>query len=183
MRFIGKAAAVAGAFLFLAAGAAHAEGMVAGVRGGALTDIDWDDSVYLVGGFAGYDFADDADFFDGNWRLQGELSFSSEGNGVDVRSFTLVGAAYREFAMDGALRPYVVVGAGGRFVHIETPVFDDSTSFFVLPLGVGLAIDLTDHLAVDLDYRVNMIEANSDFTDFAETSEISAYLRYNFGGN
>lgn len=182
MAFWQKAAVAAGAFLIMSAGSAFAEGWVGGVRGGALTDIDFDDSAYLAGAFIGYDYADDQDFFDGNWRLQGEFAFSSKDNGASVEYYNLTLAAYREFATGGSIRPYLVLGVGGAHVDVDTPFGGGASStYFNLPVGGGLAIDIARDWAIDLDYRVNFIQANTDFFEVVETSEISAYLRYTFG--
>jgi opacity protein-like surface antigen len=177
-----KAALAAGAIFAVSSGPVLAEGWVAGVRGGAITDIDFDGSSYLVGVFAGYDFADDRSFAAGNWRLQGEFAFSSEDNGVSAEYYSLTAAAYREFDTGGTVRPYLVAGLGGAHINVDFPFGGGaSTTFLTVPLGAGLSLDITDNWSVDLDYRVHILQVNTDATEVAETSEISGYIRYNFG--
>lgn len=144
------------------AGVAHAEGWygradVGYSVDGALEvdtgdDLDFEDD-WMAGLGAGYGFQN-------GFRLEGELSYRqndfSDFDG-DARALALMANLFYDFNRGGRFQPYLGVGVGGARVETEGLVgplsWDDDDTVFAYQGLAGVAIPLTERLALDIGYR------------------------------
>ncbi len=144
------------------AGVAHAEGWygradVGYSVAGALEvdtgdDLDFEDD-WMAGLGAGYGFQN-------GFRLEGELSYRqndfSDFDG-DARALALMANLFYDFNRGGRFQPYLGVGVGGARVETEGLVgplsWDDDDTVFAYQGLAGVAIPLTERLALDIGYR------------------------------
>ena len=72
--------------------------------------------------------------------------------GTTLSTTAIMGNAYFDIANDSIFTPYVGVGAGYGWVHGSGATKKDSG--LVLGAAAGVAVDLTNNLAVDVGYKV-----------------------------
>ena len=105
-----------------------------------------DDSALGLGGGVGYQF---------NPNMRADLTVDWAGDykvapGADLSTTTVLGNLYFDWANDSAFTPYVGAGLGYGWVD-NTPSGDHSGIAYGLTAGV--AMDVTQSIAVDLGYR------------------------------
>lgn len=113
--------------------------------------LEWsggnDDNAFVAGGGIGYQFND-------NFRSDITADFSGDyqiAPGAEISTTTLLGNLYYDFANDSAFTPYLGVGAGYGWVNGSGTAADSDG--FALGAAAGVAVDLTNNLAVDVGYR------------------------------
>jgi opacity protein-like surface antigen len=113
--------------------------------------LEWsggaDDDAFVLGGGIGYQYSD-------MFRMDVTADWSGKYDvapGAEISTTTVLGNAYLDFSNDTMFTPYVGVGAGYGWVNGSGPTVDDSG--FALGLAAGVAVDLTNNLAVDVGYR------------------------------
>jgi opacity protein-like surface antigen len=113
--------------------------------------LEWsggaDDSAFVGGGGVGYQFNDmfRADIT-ADWSAGYDVA-----PGAEISTTTLLGNAYLDWSNDSMFTPYVGVGVGYGWVDGKGAAADRDG--VALGLATGVAVDLTNNLAVDLGYR------------------------------
>lgn len=105
-----------------------------------------DDTGMVFGGGIGYRYND-------NMRADVTVDWAgkySVGGGNDMSTLTALGNLYYDFANSSAFTPYVGAGAGYGWVN-NTPTGDKNG--FAVGLAAGVAVDLTQNIALDVGYR------------------------------
>jgi opacity protein-like surface antigen len=155
--------------------AAASEAMGLYLRGDAgMSFLQWsggeDDNAFVAGGGIGYRYND-------NMRADLTVDWTSKyniGAGADLSTTTVLGNLYYDWANDSAFTPYVGAGVGYGWVNVD-PGKDHSG--LALGLAAGVAVDLTQNIALDLGYRFHdtMIKG-SDPTEHL----VTAGVRFSF---
>lgn len=113
--------------------------------------LEWsggrDDNAFVAGGGLGYQFndmfrADMTADFTGKYQIA---------PGAKISTTTLLGNGYLDFKNDSMLTPYIGAGLGYGWVNGSGTAVDKSG--LALGLATGVAVDLTNNLAVDVGYR------------------------------
>ena len=131
--------------------------------------LEWsggdDDDAFMLGAGIGYRFSD-------FMRTDLTIDFSGDYDvgGKDISTTVVMGNAYLDFKNSSAFTPYVGIGAGYGFVS-------NNSDGFALGLAAGVAVDVTENLAVDAGYRFRDIMASGP--DVKEHI-ISAGMRFSF---
>ncbi len=108
--------------------------------------LEWsggdDDSNFVVGGGIGYQFSD---------FLRADITADMSGAydvapGAEIATTTVLGNVYLDWANDTAFTPYIGVGAGYGWV-------DNNPDGMALGASAGVAIGVTENLALDVGYR------------------------------
>ncbi len=108
--------------------------------------LEWnggqDDSSFVFGGGAGYQFSD---------AFRADVTLDRSGNysiapGSKINTTTMLGNVYFDLANNSMFTPYVGMGAGYSWVSNH----EDGVT---LGLAAGVAIDLSNSIAVDAGYR------------------------------
>jgi opacity protein-like surface antigen len=131
--------------------AAASEAMGLYLRGDAgMSFLNWsggdDDNAFVVGGGIGYRYND-------NMRADLTVDWTSDyniGAGADLSTTTVLGNLYYDWANGSAFTPYVGAGVGYGWVDIDPGKNRDGLA---LGLAAGVAVDLTQNIALDLGYR------------------------------
>jgi opacity protein-like surface antigen len=132
--------------------------------------LDWaggaDDDGAVVGGGIGYRFSD---------SIRTDLTVDWSGDytvapGAELSLTTVMANGYLDWANDTSFTPYVGLGAGYAFV-------DGGNDGFAIGAAAGVAVDLTNNLAVDVGYRFRDVMAAGD--DPFE-HQVTAGLRFSF---
>lgn len=113
-----------------------------------------DDSNWLAGGGIGYQYTD-------NLRMDVTADWSGDYNiapGADISTTAVMANAYFDWANDTAFTPYVGAGVGWGWVNGKGTALDDSG--LALGLAAGVAVDLTNNLAIDVGYRFRDFEVS-----------------------
>jgi opacity protein-like surface antigen len=124
--------------------------------------LEWsggaDDNAFVGGGGLGYQFND---------AFRADMTFDKTGNyqitpGAQISTMAVMGNAYYDWANDSMFTPYVGIGAGYGWVNGKGTAADKDG----LALGVttGIAVDLTNNLAVDVGYRFRDIMVSGSDT-------------------
>jgi opacity protein-like surface antigen len=129
-----------------------------------------DDSAVAFGGGIGYRYND-------NLRTDLTLDYSGKysiGAGADLSTTQLLGNLYYDFANDSAFTPYV--GAGVGYGWVNNSIGKDRSGL-ALGLAAGVAVDLTDNIALDVGYRFRdtMIKGSDPYEH-----QIMAGVRFSF---
>ena len=129
------------------------------------------DKSYTAGIGAGYQFND---YFrtdiTGEWTGKYDIA-----PGAKISTSAIIGNAYLDLANDTMFTPYVGLGAGYGWVNGSGTAIDDSG--LVLGAAAGVAVDLTNNLAVDVGYKVRDFSvAGSNPIEHA----VTAGLRFKF---
>jgi opacity protein-like surface antigen len=122
-----------------------------------VSGADNDDN-FVAGGGIGYQFTDyfRADIT-ADWS--GDYSIAP---GAEISTTTLLGNAYLDWANDSMFTPYVGAGIGWGWVDGSgTAASDDGLA---LGAAAGVAIDVTNNLAVDMGYRFRNIDVSGGDT-------------------
>ncbi len=138
------------------------------VRGDAgWSFLEWsggsDDNSHVIGGGLGYQFND-------MFRMDVTADFTGDyqiAPGAEISTTTLLGNAYIDWANDSMFTPYVGAGIGYGWVNGSGGASDKDG--LALGLATGVAVDLTNNLAVDVGYRFRDI-----MTSGADTMEHQA---------
>lgn len=125
--------------------------------------------------------------FLGGWRLEGEFARRQNDLGAaplldpggSMDTTALMANLYWDFGAE-SIRPYFGLGVGyakaqvrGRFTPaLSSPILDDSDSGVAYQLSLGVAVELTEHVTLDLGYRYF---AAPDFEGAGATSPASAF--------
>jgi opacity protein-like surface antigen len=117
-----------------------------------------DDNAYVLGGGVGYQF---------NEMFRTDITADWSGNykiapGADISTTTLLGNVYLDWANDSAFTPYIGAGLGYGWVNGKGTAADDKG--MALGLAAGVAVDLTQNLAVDVGYRFRDISIDGPDT-------------------
>jgi opacity protein-like surface antigen len=108
--------------------------------------LEWnggdDDTGWTVGGGIGYRISD---YFRTDMTLDWAGDYDT-GAGGNLSSTTVMGNAYFDLANDTMFTPYVGAGVGYAWVA-------NNPNGVALGLNAGVAVDLTDNLALDVGYR------------------------------
>ena len=91
--------------------------------------------------------------------------------GSTINTTALMGNVYLDWSNGSAFTPYV--GAGIGYGWVSGPVNDG----LALGLAAGVAVDLTNNLAVDVGYRFRDIGSSSPHV---EEHQVTAGLRFKF---
>jgi opacity protein-like surface antigen len=119
-------------------------------------DIGWsfldvngldNDDTWVAGGGIGYQFSD---------FLRADITADMSGDyevapGSELSTTALLGNVYFDWANDSMFTPYVGAGVGYGWVDGSGTVADDDGIAF--GAAAGVAIDLTNNLAIDTGYR------------------------------
>lgn len=115
--------------------------------------LEWsggdDDGGWVAGGGIGYRISD-------YFRTDLTLDWAGDydvGAGGDLSTTTVMGNAYFDWANETAFTPYVGAGVGYSWV-------DNNPNGLTLGLAAGVAVDLTDNIALDAGYRLRDISAS-----------------------
>jgi opacity protein-like surface antigen len=133
--------------------------------------LEWsggaDDNRPLIGGGVGYKWSD---------MVRTDLTVDYAGKydvspTAKLSSTTILGNAYLDFANETAFTPYVGVGAGYSFIK-------DSKDGVALAGTAGVAVDLTQNMALDVSYRYRqtMVSGGAD----PKEHQIMTGLRFSF---
>lgn len=155
--------------------ATESEAMGLYLRGDAgASFLEWsggdDDMGMVFGGGIGYRYND--------WmRADVTVDWAGKydtGLAGDLSTVTVLGNLYYDFANESAFTPYV--GAGAGYGWVNNGVNGDDSGFAV-GLAAGVAVDLTQNLALDVGYRFR-----DTFISGANPLEhqVTAGLRFSF---
>jgi opacity protein-like surface antigen len=136
--------------------------------------LEWsggkDDNTYQLGGGVGYQYND-------NFRTDLTVDWANNfeiAPGASIDTTTVLGNLYFDWANDSAFTPYVGAGVGYGWVNGDGAPDD---SGFAYGLTAGVAVDLTDRLALDVGYRFRDIAIDGE--DPME-HQASVGLRFSF---
>jgi opacity protein-like surface antigen len=106
-----------------------------------------DDKAFVAGAGIGYQY---------NEMFRMDMTADWAGNykiapGAEISTTTLLGNAYIDFANDSMFTPYVGAGLGYGWVNGKGTAKDKDG--LALGLATGVAVDLTNNLAIDVGYR------------------------------
>jgi opacity protein-like surface antigen len=124
--------------------------------------LEWsggaDDNAFVGGGGVGYQFNDmfRADIT-ADWAGEYEIA-----PGADISTTTLLGNVYLDFSNDTMFTPYVGAGVGYGWVNGSGGAADKDG--VALGLAAGVAVDLTNNLAIDAGYRFRDIMVSGSDT-------------------
>jgi opacity protein-like surface antigen len=138
--------------------------------------LDWtggtlsNDNAPTIGGGVGYRFSD---------YLRADLRGDWAGNytvapGSDMSISSVLGNAYLDWPTGTAFTPYVGVGAGYGWANIKGLPDKDG---FTGALMAGVAVDVTQNLAIDVGYRLRDVMVKG--ADPIE-HQVMAGLRFSF---
>lgn len=112
--------------------------------------LDWaggsDDDAFTVGAGAGYRFYD-------NMRADLRLDWAGDYDvapGADLSVSSVLGNFYFDWANDSSFTPYVGAGLGYGWTNASPGNDKDG---FAYALMAGVAVDLTENIAIDTEYR------------------------------
>lgn len=115
--------------------------------------LEWkggdDDGGWIVGGGIGYRITD---YFRTDLTLDWAGNYDV-GTGNDLATTTVMGNGYFDFANDTMFTPYVGAGLGYSWV-------DNNPNGMALGLAAGVAVDLSENIAVDAGYRFRDVMAS-----------------------
>lgn len=132
--------------------------------------LEWsggdDDNGLMLGGGIGYQASD---------YLRTDLTVDWAGDynvgpGPDISTLTVMGNAYFDWANDTAFTPYVGAGVGYGWV-------ENNPNGVAVGVAAGVAVDLSDNLALDVGYRFRDIMASGP--DVKE-HQLTAGMRFSF---
>lgn len=137
--------------------------------------LEWsggsDDNNFVAGGGVGYQYND-------YFRTDLTVDWSGDyqvAPGADISTTVVMGNAYLDWANDTAFTPYVGAGVGYGWVNGSgTAVDDDGLAFGV---ATGVAVDLTNNLAVDVGYRFRDISVSGSDP---QEHQVTAGIRFKF---
>ncbi len=114
--------------------------------------LDWNggdnDNNFVAGGGIGYRFTD-------NFRTDITADWSGDYKvvpGGEISTTTVLGNLYFDWANDSMFTPYIGVGAGYGWVNASGGGLDDDSGL-ALGASAGVAVNLTNNLAIDAGYR------------------------------
>jgi opacity protein-like surface antigen len=145
------------------------------LRGDAgMSFLNWsggsDDSAFVAGGGIGYRYND-------NFRTDLTVDWAGKydiGAGADLSTTTVLGNLYYDWANDSAFTPYVGAGVGYGWANFDP---GSNRSGLAVGLTAGVAVDLTNSLALDVGYRFRdtMIKGSDPMEH-----QITAGIRFSF---
>jgi opacity protein-like surface antigen len=120
-----------------------------------VNGLDNDDN-WVAGGGVGYQFSD---------FLRADVTADFSGDyevapGADISTTTVLGNVYFDWANESMFTPYVGAGIGYGWVDGTGTATDDDG--IALGAAAGVAVDLTNNLAVDAGYRYRNIDVSGD---------------------
>ncbi len=128
-------------------------------------DIGWsfldvkgvdNDSTWVAGGGVGYQFSD---FI--RTDITGDFSGDYEiAPGADISTTTVLGNLYFDWANESMFTPYIGAGVGYGWVNGSGLASDDDG--LALGAAAGVAIDITENIALDTGYRYRNIDVSGD---------------------
>lgn len=129
-----------------------------------------DDTGAVFGGGIGYRYND-------NMRADITVDWAGKYDvapGAKMSTTTVLGNLYYDFANESAFTPYIGAGAGYGWVR-NTPTGNENG--FALGLTAGVAVDLTQNIALDVGYRFR-----DTFISGPDSKEhqVTAGLRFSF---
>ena len=156
--------------------APESEAMGLYLRGDAgWSFLNWsggsDDSALLLGGGVGYRVND-------NFRTDLTVDWAGRYDvapGAKLSTTTVLGNMYFDWANSSAFTPYVGAGLGYGWANGSGPTVDDSG--LAMGLAAGVAVDLTNNVAVDAGYRFRDISVSGPDT---KEHQATIGLRYSF---
>jgi opacity protein-like surface antigen len=137
--------------------------------------LEWtggaDDDAFVGGGGIGYQY---------NEAFRTDLTVDWTGNyqvapGAQISTTTVLGNAYLDWANDTMFTPYVGAGVGYGWVNGKGTAPDKDG--LALGLAAGVAVDLTNNLAVDVGYRFRDIMVSGPDT---KEHQATVGLRFKF---
>ena len=133
--------------------------------GWSMLDFAGDDNAYVAGLGVGYQYND---YF--RTDMTGEWSGKyNVAPGASISTRAIMGNAYFDIANDSMFTPYVGVGAGYGWVNGSGTAVDDSG--LVLGAAAGVAVDLTNNIALDVGYKMrDFIVAGNNPMEHAVTA-------------
>ena len=139
--------------------------------GWSMLDFAGKDNSYTAGLGVGYQYND---YF--RTDITGEWSGKyNVAPGASISTRAILGNAYFDLSNDTMFTPYVGVGAGYGWVNGKGTAVDDSG--LVFGAAAGVAVDLTNNIAVDVGYKVrDFAVAGKDPIEHA----VTAGLRFKF---
>jgi opacity protein-like surface antigen len=128
-------------------------------------DIGWsfldvngadNDNSWVAGGGVGYQFND---------FLRTDITGNFSGDyqvapGADISTAAVLGNVYFDWANESMFTPYIGAGAGYGWVNGSGTATDDSG--LALGAAAGVAIDITNNIALDAGYRYQNINVPGD---------------------
>lgn len=128
-------------------------------------DIGWsfldvngldNDDTWVVGGGVGYQFSD---FLRAD--ITGDFSGDYEvAPGAEISTATVLGNVYFDWANESMFTPYIGAGVGYGWVNGSGTAVDDDG--LALGATAGVAIDITNNIALDAGYRYRNIDVSGD---------------------
>lgn len=116
------------------------------------------DSNFVAGGGIGYQYND---WFrtdiTADWSGKYEVA-----PGADISTTAVLANAYLDWSNDSAFTPYVGAGVGWGWVNGSGTAVNDNG--LALGLSAGVAVDLTNNLAIDVGYRFRDISISGPDT-------------------
>jgi opacity protein-like surface antigen len=112
--------------------------------------LDWTgdtENTYVLGGGVGYQYND-------NFRADLTVDWANNykvAPGAEIDMTTVLGNMYFDWANDSVVTPYIGAGLGYGWVNGDGGVADESGVAF--GLAAGVAIDLTENVALDVGYK------------------------------
>jgi opacity protein-like surface antigen len=129
-----------------------------GDMGWSFLDVNGadNDDTWVAGGGVGYQFND---FLRAD--ITGDFSGDYEvAPGADISTTTVLGNVYFDWANESMFTPYVGAGVGYGWVNGSGLAVDDDGIAFGATAGV--AVDITNNIAVDAGYRYRNIDVSGD---------------------
>ena len=125
-----------------------------------------------------------------SFALRGELEYdylekfenSETDDTIWMRSHTVLANAYLDFKTMSAFTPYISAGAGYQFNHLNTELFDKTTTphAFAWQIGGGITYNINNALSVDLGYRY-LTSTYSDKYQNRDTKFTTDYHQFRLG--
>ena len=122
-----------------------------------MSGSDSDDN-FVAGGGIGYQFTD---------ILRADVTADFSGDyeiapGAEISTTTVLGNVYFDWANDSMFTPYLGAGIGWGWVNGSGTAVDDDG--LALGAAAGIAVDITNNLALDAGYRYRNINISGDNT-------------------
>jgi opacity protein-like surface antigen len=115
-----------------------------------------DDDTWVAGGGVGYQFSD---FIRAD--ITGDMSGDYQvAPGAEISTTAVLGNVYFDWANDSMFTPYVGAGIGYGWVDGSGTAVDDDG--IALGAAAGVAVDITNNLALDAGYRYRNIDVSGD---------------------
>jgi opacity protein-like surface antigen len=137
--------------------------------------LEWsggdDDKAFVAGGGIGYQYNE-------MFRMDVTADFSGDyqiAPGAEISTMTVLGNAYFDFANDTMFTPYIGAGVGYGWVNGKGLASDRDG--LALGAAAGVAVDLTNNLAIDVGYRFRDIMVSGSDT---QEHQATVGMRFKF---